>query len=564
MSSVEYSIRLQDMASPAMRRFTATVQQSNGVVNVASRNMLRRFASTYRAIEENSRATRNMSRDVAALTRNVEQLAGRLERAVNVRPRQGSFLGDLVAGNILSGALAQVGQIATQGVGNALNAAFERQKIEASYSILAGGSAQGEALVGELKRLMRDTMLGSEVFGAAQTMMAFGVQGDISKRIEQIGNVAIGDAQKLQSLTLALSQMSAAGKLQGQDRLQMINAGWNPLATISEMTGKSVAVLNEEMSKGLISSDMVWRALDYATQEGGKFGGVLDAIAKTPAGQQMLMMGQLDEMLVELGNALMPIAMDVMRVVNDYVVPLVEVYIPHLREAVQYVWGVLTQWLAALSPIKEILSGITTEGTTQWEYLQGLKGVWESLIPVLSQLLGFVARLASDIVAIINNSESLKMAWDVISWLMKGAVTVISWAGEMLEGLWRTVLKPIIDGIQRVMNIVPRLLRGRGGRAGEGSSGSSMPGQESGDSNVLATAQAEQLASMQSANTASASAMSGSVSSGSPKVVNVSVGKLLDSITIESATLREGVEEVEKIVLDTLARVLAQGASVAV
>lgn len=552
------------MASPAMRRFTATVQQSNGVVNVASRNMLRRFASTYRAIEENSRATRNMSRDVAALTRNVEQLAGRLERAVNVRPRQGSFLGDLVAGNILSGALAQVGQIATQGVGNALNAAFERQKIEASYSILAGGSAQGEALVGELKRLMRDTMLGSEVFGAAQTMMAFGVQGDISKRIEQIGNVAIGDAQKLQSLTLALSQMSAAGKLQGQDRLQMINAGWNPLATISEMTGKSVAVLNEEMSKGLISSDMVWRALDYATQEGGKFGGVLDAIAKTPAGQQMLMMGQLDEMLVELGNALMPIAMDVMRVVNDYVVPLVEVYIPHLREAVQYVWGVLTQWLAALSPIKEILSGITTEGSTQWEYLQGLKGVWESLVPVLSQLLGFVARLASDIVAIINRSESLKMAWDVISWLMKGVVTVISWAGEMLEGLWRTVLKPIIDGIQRVMNIVPRLLRGRGGRAGEGSSGSSMPGQESGDSNVLAIAQAEQLASMQSANTASASAMSGSVSSGSPKVVNVSVGKLLDSITIESATLREGVEEVEKIVLDTLARVLAQGASVVV
>lgn len=552
------------MASPAMRRFTATVQQSNGVVNVASRNMLRRFASTYRAIEENSRATRNMSRDVAALTRNVEQLAGRLERAVNVRPRQGSFLGDLVAGNILSGALAQVGQIATQGVGNALNAAFERQKIEASYSILAGGSAQGEALVGELKRLMRDTMLGSEVFGAAQTMMAFGVQGDISKRIEQIGNVAIGDAQKLQSLTLALSQMSAAGKLQGQDRLQMINAGWNPLATISEMTGKSVAKLNEEMSKGLISSDMVWSALDYATQEGGKFGGVLDAIAKTPAGQQMLMMGQLDEMLVELGNALMPIAMDVMRVVNDYVVPLVEVYIPHLREAVQYVWGVLTQWLAALSPIKEILSGITTEGSTQWEYLQGLKGVWESLVPVLSQLLGFVARLASDIVAIINRSESLKMAWDVISWLMKGVVTVISWAGQMLEGLWRTVLKPIIDGIQRVVNIVPRLLRGRGVRAGEGSIGSSMPGQESGDSNVLATAQAEQLASMQSANTASASAMSGSVSSGSPKVVNVSVGKLLDSITIESATLREGVEEVEKIVLDTLARVLAQGASVVV
>lgn len=563
MSSVEYSIRLQDMASPAMRRFTATVQQSNGVVNGASRNMLRRFASTYRAIEDNSRAARNMARDVATLTRQVEQLAGRLERAVNVRPRQGSFLGDLVKGNILSGALAQVGQIATQGVGNALNAAFERQKLQASYNILAGGKAQGEALVGELKQLMRDTMLGSEVFGAAQTMMAFGVQGDISKRIEQIGNVAIGDAQKLQSLALALSQMSASGKLQGQDRLQMVNAGWNPIKTLAEMTGKSVAVLNEEMSKGLISSDMVWKALDYVTREGGTFGGVLDAIAKTPAGQQMLMMGQLDELLVEAGNAMMPIAIDVMRVVNDYVVPLIEVYMPRLREAVQWVWGVLTQWLTALAPLKEIVAGITTEGTTQWEYLQGMKRVWEALIPVVSQLLGFVARFAADIVGILNNSESLKMAWQVISWLLKAAVTVIGWAGMMLEGLWRTVLKPIIDGIQSVVNIMPRLWRGGGSRAGKGK-GSSMPGQESSDSDVLATAQAEQVATMQSANAASASALSSSVSSGGPKVVNVSVGKLLDSIVIQSSTLREGAEEVEKIVLDTLARVLAQGAMVAV
>lgn len=41
--------------------------------------------------------------------------------------------------------------------------------------------------------------------------------------MKMLGNVAMGDKEKLSSLTLAFSQISAAGKLQGQDLLQLIN-----------------------------------------------------------------------------------------------------------------------------------------------------------------------------------------------------------------------------------------------------------------------------------------------------------------------------------------------------
>jgi tape measure domain-containing protein len=60
----------------------------------------------------------------------------------------------------------------------------------------------------------------------------------------------MGNKEWFNAMSLAFAQMYTTGKLQGQDLLQMINAGFNPLIAISEKTGKSVKQLKEEMSKG--------------------------------------------------------------------------------------------------------------------------------------------------------------------------------------------------------------------------------------------------------------------------------------------------------------------------
>ena len=93
---------------------------------------------------------------------------------------------------------------------------------------------------------------------AQRTMMSFGLSGEAAFSIlKQIGDIAMGDSQKMQSLALAFAQMSSTGKLTGQDLMQMINAGFNPLNEISKQTGKSVGELKEEMSKGAISANFV-------------------------------------------------------------------------------------------------------------------------------------------------------------------------------------------------------------------------------------------------------------------------------------------------------------------
>lgn len=81
-------------------------------------------------------------------------------------------------------------------------------------------------------------------------MLSFGIAQDrIMPNIKALGDIAMGDRNKLNSLTLAFSQMTASGRLMGQDLLQMINAGFNPLSEISRKTGKSIGVLKRRWRK---------------------------------------------------------------------------------------------------------------------------------------------------------------------------------------------------------------------------------------------------------------------------------------------------------------------------
>ena len=70
----------------------------------------------------------------------------------------------------------------------------------------------------------------SDVTQATQMMLGFNIEVEkVPRYLQAIGDVSMGDTQRFNSLTLAFSQMSAAGKLMGQDLNQMINAGFNPL-----------------------------------------------------------------------------------------------------------------------------------------------------------------------------------------------------------------------------------------------------------------------------------------------------------------------------------------------
>lgn len=180
----------------------------------------------------------------------------------------------------------------------------EIQSLQTSFDVLVGNKQQAEELFNSIKDFATHTpMQMKDLASAAQTMMSFNIPVEqIMDNLKALGDVSMGDAQKFQSLSLAFSQMSATGKLMGQDLLQMINAGFNPLATMSEKTGKSISELKDEMSKGAISADMVRQAFMDATSEGGKFAGMLEKQSKTLGGAYSNLEGAINDMFNAIGE----------------------------------------------------------------------------------------------------------------------------------------------------------------------------------------------------------------------------------------------------------------------
>ena len=143
----------------------------------------------------------------------------------------------------------------------------------------------------------------TDIVGAEKMMLGFNIEADKTiDYLKALSDVSMGNSQKFNSLTLAFSQMSAAGKLMGQDLNQFINAGFNPLQTIAEKTGKSIAQLKEEMSKGAISAEMVQQAFLDATSAGGKFYNMSENASKTINGQISMMQDAMDAAFNEIGT----------------------------------------------------------------------------------------------------------------------------------------------------------------------------------------------------------------------------------------------------------------------
>jgi tape measure domain-containing protein len=178
------------------------------------------------------------------------------------------------------------------------------QSLEISFETLAG-KTKGDELFKSIREFAVQTpMMVKDLAAGAQTMLAFNIETEkVMPMLQAIGDISMGDAQKFNSLTLAFSQMSATGKLMGQDLLQMINAGFNPLSVISEKTGKSIGELKEQMEAGKISTQMVTDAFIAATSEGGKFNGMLEKQSKGINGAISNLQGAIDDMMNDIGTS---------------------------------------------------------------------------------------------------------------------------------------------------------------------------------------------------------------------------------------------------------------------
>lgn len=180
------------------------------------------------------------------------------------------------------------------------------QNYETNFGVLLQNEQKGIEMTERLKEMAAKTPFGiTDLAGATQSLLAYGVEGEkVEGVLSNIGDIALGDKSKLQSIATVFGQISMAGKLLTQDYKQLLGQGFNPLTYISKRTGESLAELQDRMSKGGITIEEVTQAFKDATSEGGRFYQGMEKASETTSG---LMSTLSDNWTEFIGNFTQPI-----------------------------------------------------------------------------------------------------------------------------------------------------------------------------------------------------------------------------------------------------------------
>ena len=230
------------------------------------------------------------------------ELKSKLNESTNLLKGFQTTIGGVLGGAALGISIKSMGDFA-------INASKKFEQAQISFSKMLQSEKDGQRLINDIQDLANATPMTSDsLANNARLLLNFNAvaKDEVIPTLKMLGDITGGDQARMDSLTLAFAQSASAGRLMGQDLLQMINAGFNPLQIMAEKTGKSIAQLKDDMSKGKISTDMVIQAFKDATEAGGKFYGMMEAQSQSKAGLEATKADSLEILARTITDKAMP------------------------------------------------------------------------------------------------------------------------------------------------------------------------------------------------------------------------------------------------------------------
>jgi len=152
------------------------------------------------------------------------------------------------------------------------------------------------------------------LFKASKSLLAFDFAAkDVVPILGRLGDVSAGSGKDISELAIIFGKIKSAGKLQGQELNQLIDAGFNPLNDIAKKTGKTMSQLKKEMAAGNITFAMVDESFIAATSSGGKFFNLMQKQSGSLNGK----LSTLKDALQQIGENLGSIALPALSAITD-------------------------------------------------------------------------------------------------------------------------------------------------------------------------------------------------------------------------------------------------------
>lgn len=332
-----------------------------------------------------------------------------------------------------------------------------------NFKVMLGSEEQAAAKLAEIRKMEASTPFSlDDLTSGTQTLLQFGIAvDDTTGVLQQLGDISLGNADKLQTLVRAYGKMSSAQKVTLENVNMMIDAGFNPLNQICTATGESMADLYKRISDGKVSFAELEAAVASATSQGGQFyNGMLEA-SQTFSGRMSTLKDNVSALTGELTGGLFEALGELIVKVNEATVSFLddEEKMSQLKDTLGTLASVVTAAGAAFVAYKGYLALTTAATIAHTTYTAamtaahkaaatgatGLKLAQAALNAVINAnpvglLVSALAALAAGFVTAYHTSETFRNAVDsAFDWIKDKAQTaigaVVDWINELVAKL---------------------------------------------------------------------------------------------------------------------------------
>lgn len=332
-----------------------------------------------------------------------------------------------------------------------------------NFKVMLGSEEQAAEKLAEIRKMAASTPFSlDDLTDGTQTLLQFGIAADDTTGVlQQLGDISLGNADKLQTLVRAYGKMSSAQKVTLENVNMMIDAGFNPLNQICTATGESMADLYKRISDGKVSFAELESAVASATSQGGQFyNGMLEA-SQTFSGRMSTLKDNVSALTGELTGGLFEALGELVVKVNEAAVSFLddEEKMSQLKDTLGNLASVVTAAGTAFVAYKGYLALTTAATIAHTTYTAamtaahkaaatgatGLKLALAALNAVINAnpvglLVSALAALAAGFVTAYHTSETFRNAVDsAFDWIKDKAQTaigaVVDWINELVAKL---------------------------------------------------------------------------------------------------------------------------------
>lgn len=455
----------------------------------------------------------------------------------------GSGFGSIFTGNLAADMAMRAGTaflgIVKDGIGSAIAGSMAKEQAVTGLSTFIGKSGAEEAYA-NIRKDAEISPYGTEsLLGVNRALISAGLNAkdareDTMNLANAIAAVGGGDAE-LSRMAANMQQIKTVGKATAMDIKQFGMVGINIYEMLSRSTGKSI----DQVKEMDVSYNELAKALAMARSEGGIYAGALEAQGKTMAGQWNAMKDMGENALVDLGDAIAPLVIGFMKIGQS----------------------ILSYIRPGIAAVSNFVKGIMNDSGS-WSGWMDIVGKYVKIIfTFVGSIFGLVGKIVWSMIEWVGKSEILKDIFRVIGWVAERIFLTISWIADKIGWIWDNVIAPIFDSLENMYKWVKDMIGSDGEIKVKGTIEKSDAYKAdltrfSGKGSLLSSTEESKK------NKESSKKTGETISGGGPKVINVSVGKFFDNIQFTTMNGKESADELEKIVMECLGRVIYNGAKV--